>query len=180
MKHLTIVTPCIRISNLFEIADSLKSIPKKKYRWIVVFDLSHIPEDLPKEGEYYAIWKKGSIVGNAQRNYALNMIKEGHIYFNDDDTTIHPDLWESIKDLDNDFISFMQMNKNNTLRLSGSRIEVGYIDSHNFIFSFDILGTTRQIENKYESDGYFAEELYKKSKSPLYIPRVLSIYNSLR
>lgn len=180
MEKITIVTPCTRIENLYKIANSLQTIPKKNRRWLVIFDLPGVPDNIPKEGEYYAMWKKGSVVGNAQRNYALDKITEGWIYFNDDDTIIHKDLWKNIKDLDNDFISFMQENKEGKLRLQGDKIELNHIDSHNFIFSFSLLGNTRMIENKYNADGIFAEEIKKKSINSFYIPKVLSTYNALR
>jgi hypothetical protein len=42
------------------------------------------------------------------------------------------------------------------------------------------IGETRFTINKYEADGYFASECYSKCKSPIYMDKVLSIYNQLR
>lgn len=177
---LNIITPCTRVKNLYKIALSLQSIPKNNRRWIVVFDIPAIPDHLPIEGEYYRFQKEGSIVGNAQRNYALDIVGSGYIYFNDDDTVIHEELWNVINPLSNDFISFMQKEKNGGLRLKGDIIKLNYIDSHNFIFSHTLLGDTRFIEDRYNADGVFAEEIYKKTVNPIYIPKILSTYNSLR
>ena len=81
--------------------------------------------------------------GNGQRNYGIDLVKHGHIYFNDDDTTIVPVLWENIKDLTQDFISFSQIDKQGNMRLIGKTIAIGTIDSHNFIVSKEIVGDTR-------------------------------------
>lgn len=179
MKLLNIITPCTRPENLYKIAESI-NIPKENYRWIVVYDSNEVPKNSPEECETYAIKVQRSAVGNGQRNFALDILKEGHIYFNDDDTTLHHDLWETIKDLTKDFISFQQVCKNGSLRLKGDVIKLNNIDSHNFIVSVECIGATRWVIDKYYSDGIFAEECYKKAKTKIYIPKVLSIYNSLR
>jgi hypothetical protein len=175
---LNIITPSVRPYNLQTISESIK-IPRGNYRWIVVFDLDVMPE-VPDNCEAYLYRENGSTVGHAQRNFALNLIKEGYVYFNDDDTVIHPELWDNIKDADADFIHFMQNDKNGSLRLSGENVVMGQIDSHNFITKCDIIGEDRWIIDKYEADGYFAEKMYSKAKNPLYIPKVLSVYNALR
>jgi hypothetical protein len=169
---LNIITPCSRPENLKIISESIP----KDCRWIVVFDGIEIPET-PSNCEAYCIKDNNSIYGNAQRNYALDLVTEGHVYFNDDDTIIHPELWDEIKDKDEDFISFKQSNKDGTLRLEGNEIIPNFIDSHNFITS---VIDTRWIVDRYDADGIFAMECYKNAKQTLYIPKVLSIYNSLK
>ena len=98
---------------------------------------------------------------------------------NDDDTLIHPELWESIKDLENDFISFKQNDKRGNLRLKGD-VRYQKIDSHNFILTKELIGDTRWDSSKYEADGLFAVECFNKSKSYIKVDKVLSIYNQLR
>lgn len=178
---LNIITPCSRPENLLTISKSI-NIPKENYRWIVVFDMDELPsyELIPLNCETHLHRNKLSIVGHSQRNYALSLINNGYVYSNDDDTIIHPELWDNIKDLDNDFISFSQNYKNGTLHVKGDVINVGYIDSHNFIVKMDIIGDTRFEITKYDADGYFASECYSKSTSFKFIPKVLSIYNYLR
>ena len=181
MMFLNIITPCSRPENLHIISETI-NIPKENYRWIVVFDMNELPnaELIPDNCETHLYKEIGSVAGHAQRNYALNMIDNGFIYFNDDDTLIYPELWENIKDLENDFISFIQLNKNGNLRLLGNFINIGYIDSHNFIVNQKIVGESRFIVNKYDADGYFAVECFNKSKNSFYINKPLSIYNLLR
>lgn len=178
---LNIITPCSRPTNLKKISESI-NIPKEHYRWIVVCDSEQMIDNelIPSNCEIYNHKNPNSIVGNAQRNFAFDLVKEGHVYLNDDDTLIHPELWEDIKDLQNDFISFEQLFNTGQKRLNSNFIEVGHIDSHNFIVSKDILGDTRFILNRYDADGYFAKECFSKSKNPIHINKPLSIYNQLR
>lgn len=178
---INIITPCSRPENLIQISESI-NIPKENYRWIVVFDLEILPDLklIPDNCEYYLHKNSNSTSGNSQRNFALNLITDGYIYFNDDDTLLHSELWENIKDLENDFISFMQENKNGTLRLVGKNIRVGQIDSHNFIVHSSIVGNIRWVLDKYDADGYFASECFNRSKNYKHINMILSTYNLLR
>ena len=178
---LNIITPCSRPENLITISESI-NIPKENYRWIVVFDMEEFPnkELIPDNCEIFLHKNPLSISGNAQRNYAIDMVKEGYLYFNDDDTLLYPKLWENIKNLNNDFISFIQLDTNNNIRLIGDIIYLGHIDSHNFMVNHKIVGETRFILDKYDADGYFAMECRQKSVWPLHINKPLSIYNQLR
>jgi len=176
---INIITPCSRPQNLETISKSI-NIPREQYRWIVVFDLLEKPENIPDNCEWYAIKDANSTSGNAQRNFALDLITYGYIYFNDDDTTIHPDLWENIKNLNNDFISFKQVWPSGELRLDGKSVTLNNIDSHNFVMNYSLLENTRWILNRYDADGVFANECWLKSGNYKYIDKVLSIYNSLR
>ena len=178
---LNIITPCSRPENLEIIYKSI-NIPIKNYRWIVVFDELTLPTTIPKikTCEFYNIKNVDSVYGNAQRNLALDLVISGYIYFNDDDTTIHPNLWEEIKNLNGDFISFQQANKDGSLRLRGDNINIGYIDSHNFILSVACVKNIKWILNRYDADGLFATECFKQAKQFIHIPKILSIYNSLK
>ena len=176
---LNIITPCSRPENLQIISESI-NIPKENYRWIVVYDSLEIPANVPNNCEAYCLKDNNSIYGNAQRNFGIDLVTKGHVYFNDDDTIIQPTLWEEIKDKDfADFISFKQSNKDNTLRLEGIEIAINYIDSHNFITSLESINT-RWVLDRYDADAVFAIECYKNAKETLYIPKVLSVYNFLK
>lgn len=177
---LNIITPCVRYGNLDAISRSI-NIPRESYRWIVVFDNTHIPRNIPSNCEAYICVNPESKNGNAQRNYALDLITDGHVYMNDDDTELHPFLWRKIENLDDhDFIHFSQINKDGSLRLKGNLVEINHIDSHTFIVKRELIGNSRWILNEYAADGIFAKECYAKSVLPIFIPKVLSIYNSLR
>jgi hypothetical protein len=181
---INIITPCSRPENLVKIGLSI-NIPLENFRWIVVFDAERIPE-LPVSEleflntEFYAHKNPEGCSGNPQRNFALDLVEEGYVYFQDDDTLMHPEFWESVKDLNNDFISFNQSFTDGKLRLKSGRTEVGYIDSHNFLLKKEIIGDTRWEMDKYEADGIFAEACAKKTRNLFFIDRTLSIYNALR
>jgi hypothetical protein len=178
---LNIITPCSRPENLLKISESI-NLPKENYRWIVVCDSDSLPNDdfIPYNCEIYHHKDLNSISGNGQRNYALKMVQKGYVYFNDDDTILQPNLWEEIKNLDHDFISFQQANQDGSTRLTGNNISIGHIDSHNFILSIKCIQDTRWILNRYDADGVFANECFKKAKNHIYIPKILSVYNSLK
>jgi hypothetical protein len=177
---LNIITPCSRPENLHRISQSI-NIPLENYRWIVIFDSSELPESdfIPNNCETYCYQDSKSCFGHQQRNFALGLIDKGHIYSNDDDTILHKDLWDNIKDLDNDFITFNQVTKEGNHRLINQRVGVGSVDSHNFIFDKEISKHLRFI-NDYCADGIFAVMCYEKSKTPIHIDKILSIYNFLR
>lgn len=178
---LNIITPCSRPENLKAIEESI-NIPKDSFRWIVVFDLDSIPKNfyIPKIAECYTHRDKNSKTGSMQRNFAFNLIEKGHVHFIDDDTSMHEDLWDNIKDKENyDFISFDQYNKNNTLRLKGDVIKIKKIDTNNFIVSSKLCKYNTWV-NSPEGDGHFATTCYRRAKNPIYIEKKLSVYNSLR
>jgi len=179
--YLNIITPCSRPQNLMIISESI-NIPRENYRWIAVYDseVPLSPDLVPYNCEIYNHKNHQSISGNSQRNYALSLIKDGYVYFNDDDTLLHPELWDNIKDIENvDFISFKQNNKNGGLRLMGDVIEYTYIDSHNFIVNHDIIGDAIWEIGNYSADCIFAKACFQKTKNTLWIDKVLSIYNIL-
>jgi hypothetical protein len=177
---INIITPCSRPKNLHTISKSI-NIPEDSYRWIVVYDsdIELEKELIPNNCEFYLHKNPKSMSGNSQRNYALDLIDDGYVYFNDDDTILHKDLWDNIKMLDNDFISFYQSWGSGQIRLYGD-VEYQRIDSHNFILHKNIIGESRWVLDKYEADGLFAIECHKKSKNPIVIKKVLSVYNYLR
>jgi hypothetical protein len=178
---LNIITPCSRPENLLKISESI-NIPKEDYRWIVVCDSVSLPDEnlIPKNCEIYTHKDLESISGNGQRNYAIDMVESGHIYFNDDDTLFHNDLWESVKNFDFDFISFVQLFKHGEIRLISDVIKVGHIDSHNFITSHRVAKNVRFMLDRYDADGYFAMDCYQRSMTRLHLNKPLSVYNLLR
>jgi hypothetical protein len=181
MNKINIVTPCSRFENLHEIANSI-NIPIENYTWTIVVDAITLPDNfyIPYNSTVYCIKDYKSICGNAQRNYALDLIKDGWVAFLDDDTVLHRDLWENVKDLNNDFISFAQEWKDGNLRLKGNDINLNSVDSGNIIIHHSLIGTTRWDITRRDADGLFAHACKLKAKSYLFIPKVLSTYNALR
>lgn len=179
---LNIITPCIRPNNLKYISESI-NIPKHQYRWLVIFDgkekdISQL--EIPSNCEYYFYQLDESKVGHGQRNFAINLIQDGHVYMNDDDTTIHPLLWENIQLLDqHDFITFQQTDIHGNMRCTCTPIKRKNIDTHCFITSRLLIDKHRWQYNRYGADGAFAIKCKQRAKNYIHLPKVLSIYNSL-
>ena len=182
---LNIVTPCSRIYNLPAIGSSIRKIPVWNRTWWAVVD-SIEPVRIPARNAYELpdevmfIHNPDSKFGNAQRNFAIDSIHDGHVYFLDDDTVLHPDLWDAVKELSGyDFIHFDQGNRDGVKRIGGE-VAVDRIDSGSAIVSRDLIGRTRWELGLYNADGYFLEECFRRAKNTIYIPRILSYYNYLR
>ena len=177
---LHIITACSRPQNLHRIAQSI-NIPRRSFRWHIVFDkeINSVPKNLiPELALIYYHKNPLSVVGHAQRNYALQHINDGLIYFLDDDTIFHPDLYQAIAKLKNDFIHFDQAHPNGTKRIGGT-VEVNHIDTGSAVVQRRLIGDTRFRTDKYNADGYFWKDISHKAVNAIYIPKSLSFYNYL-
>ena len=177
---LNIITPCTRLMNLGIMYESI-NIPESNYRWLVVVD-GPKPDPIhqvPPTAELHYHWDKQSRWGNAQRNRALDLVEKGYVYFLDDDTTIHPEMWETVCNLTNDFIHFNQRWMDGRKRVGGM-IRVNHVDSGNVIIHESLIGNRRWVLDKRYADGVFITECFMDSQRSIYIPKVLSIYNTLR
>ncbi|CAB5214158.1 Glyco_tranf_GTA_type domain containing protein [uncultured Caudovirales phage] len=176
---INIITPCSRPENLEEIYKSI-NIPIQNYRWIVVFDKDNLPTDLPPTVEPHLHRHPDSKVGNAQRNYGLDLVDTGWILFLDDDTILHPHFWKNIKDLNDDLIHFGQQDKDGNLRLTGARLMVEHTDVGCYLINKNIVKDHKFPLKVYQSDGIFAMLVQEETTSIKYIPKVLSVYNALK
>ena len=177
---INLVTPCSRPENLAAIAKSI-NIPPENYRWIVVFDAPTLPDiELPNNAELYAHQQDESISGNAQRNYALALINDGYVMMLDDDTTLHSDLWSSVKGYTSDIICWKQDNKDGTHRVDAGKFALNHIDSGSFMVKRPVIGDTQWSVAVYGADGLYAVEVFTKSTSQQSVDKYLSTYNYLR
>ena len=177
--YLNIVTPCSRPDNLRAISESI-NIPEGSYRWIVVFDADEVPSiDLPSNAEVYAHRDAASRSGNAQRNFANKLVRGGYVLYLDDDTILHPKLWESVKKCTEDLVCWKQSYKDGSHRLHAGEWQVGHIDSGSFMVDHNTMGDSEWILDKYDADGYFAREMRLKAKTVKEVYDYLSIYNYL-
>jgi hypothetical protein len=179
---LHIVTPCCRPENLKTISESI-NIPRASYKWWVVMDAD--PKDVPAEmipenANLLFHRDPKSIAGHAQRNFALTHINDGYVYFLDDDTTLHPELYQSIAMLpeQNDFIHFDQAHPDGTKRIGGT-VEVNHIDTGSAVASRELIGFNRFRHDLYNADGFFWKAVSRNAQRPKYIQKMLSIYNLL-
>ena len=129
---LTIITPCCRQTNLQKLYESIQF--DKIDKWFIVYDTtndrkySKVYESHPKIVELEC--NDPGISGNAQRNYGMTFVKDGWIYFLDDDNIIHENFWNLINSMDSKFIyTFNQVrykidNTNDYFIMSGKNIKL--------------------------------------------------------
>ena len=180
---LTIITPSCRQANIPKLYDSIDL--DKIDKWIIVYDTSKNRKytklyDNPKilEVECDRIGK----VGHPQRNFGMNLVDDGFIYFLDDDNIIHPNFWNIIDSLiPGKFYTFDQLrNIKKQQILKGNNIKIDNIDTAMFIVHKSQIGNIKWIENKYNADGYFICNIFNKNPhSHVYINTVGCYYNYL-
>lgn len=157
------------------------NIPSRNYRWIVVHDACNFPLiETPRIAEQHLWQEQGSTAGHAQRNFANKLIAEGYVLQLDDDTILHPNFWESVKDCEEDIVSWKQSWADGSHRLYAGKYSIGSIDSGSFMVKRSIIGDLQWQKEKYDADGYFAEQIITKAKTKKEIDKYLSYYNYLR
>jgi hypothetical protein len=194
MEKIYIVTPCCRSKNLDTIEKSIDfSIIHK---WYIVYDTSKNRSYQKKYLNHPHIVELECSdvgrVGHAQRNFAINVIEDGFIYFLDDDNIIHPDLyaelkninkmfyytWDQLRNKEGDNTDWVLFKNEKGKILKGNKLKVQAIDTAQFMFPRDLIGDLRWDVNDYKADGIFIEKLNQLYPNRhVYIPRVLSYYN---
>lgn len=176
---INIITPCSRPQNLHTIAASI-NIPKDQYKWIVVFDKEYVETDLiPTNCMFLYHQDINSISGNAQRNVGMDLIDPGYVYFLDDDNILHPQLYDRIKDLNDDIIYFNQELKG-SIRFREPKLGWGFIDTACVLFKSELIGDIKWELGIYEADFKFFQKIFEKTTSINYIPKILCYYNKLK
>ena len=174
---LSIITPCYRQKNLEKVYSSIRFELIDK--WYIIYDTSN---DRKYTKQYVGHPKieelecSGGISGNPQRNLGIEQVKDGFIYFLDDDNMIHLDFWSILPMIVSD--KFYTWDSTRGSGLSGNRCKVGQIDTAMYMVPKNMMEGLRWIESKYEADGIFIEEIYKRyPHKHVYIPRKLAYYN---
>lgn len=167
MDRLTIVTPCSRPQNLSAIAESIK--PGRSLFdviWMVVFDNRECKE---------------SINGGHQRNCALDAIMDGWVYFLDDDTIIHPDLFSELAKVAAPAVAFEQDLETWIRKVAPSEMRVCHIDMGQVVIRRELIGNTRFDIEQHIEDGLFIESIYENNPNAWsFINKPLCYYNKLR
>lgn len=154
----------------------------KVTQWIIVYDTSKGVKYEKKYLEHPKIYEiecsEPSVSGGPLRQKALDMIKDGFIYFLDDDNIIHPNFWNIFQNATLDkFYTFDCLLLFNGNSLYGDKCKIGTIDTSQFLIPRKIIGTTKW-QNRIACDGFFIEEIYNKNKTKLcYINETAAYYN---
>jgi hypothetical protein len=179
---ITIITPSCRQNNLQKLYESIEFDIIDK--WIIVYDTS-------KNRTYNKIFTTNPKVlevtcneigkaGHAQRNYGMNLVKKGHIYFLDDDNIIHPDFWAVVHILEGTCFYTFDQQRTYASILKGNYIRVGKIDTAMFIVHKKHTAGILWIKDRYDADGHFISEIYSKYRPEhKYINQVCCYYNYL-
>jgi glycosyltransferase involved in cell wall biosynthesis len=190
---ITIITPCTRENNLKLIEKSIFDQKSKAnfvdINWIIVVDNDIIAklkdETLDANIIYYS--DEDSISGNEQRNKGLEFVKDGWVYFLDDDNILHPDF---IEIFENTLLSnpkkkgfvFDQIFTTGEIRCLAKEenVRTGYIDTAQFIIHRSIISELWK-KNTYDADGYFISSIFNNNKDGfVFINKSFCYYNWLR
>jgi hypothetical protein len=171
---IRIVTPCSRETNLYQLYKSINF----DCDWHIVFDktvdeaLRIIESDefaFLDERWIHVCYAKGGVSGNLQRNLALSNITKGWVYFLDDDNLMHPEFFNTINTLINNYgdvtdcIFFSQQLPNGTIRkVQPDTVKVNFIDQAQFIIKREMIGDLRYVQ-KYAADGILIQQIFNSN-----------------
>lgn len=173
-KKITVITPCSRPENLKKIKLNFDYIRE----WIIVYDgpLEHQFTENPKISEYN-FTETNSIKGTAQRNFALQLVENGFVYFLDDDNTIHPSFYTLLHFIEKGHFYTFNQKRKNTLR--GNNLKPGFIDTSMFLIDI-ALAKEISWNNSLTHDGEYIQTIYNLfPQSWIFINIVLCYYNKL-
>jgi hypothetical protein len=189
-KKITLITPSIRPNNLLLIENSIDFSYIEK--WIIVYDGEKISENPKLFSDNSKVVElmysdPNSTSGNAQRNFALDYIKDDdcYVYFLDDDNSIHPDLYKLLNNLDDNKIYTFGQKRSVSIFpyvdvLKGDIIEVYKIDTGMILIDNKLIHDIRWRINKYNADGYFIKECFiKNAENWLFVNEILSYNNTI-
>lgn len=184
-QMLTIITPCSRPENLRGVLQSIDF--NVVSQWIIVHDTKHRPfiQVFPNDEkihEYPCTGPPGSTSGNAQRNFGLELVHEGYVYFLDDDNLVHPNFYtEVVPNLRPKCILTFDMQYANGGVLRGASPRPRQIDTAMVVFDRATCAHLRWTLHEYIADGLFIEALVNLAQDHwTYVPKVAAWYNRLR
>jgi len=200
MEHnqFNIITRCSRTKNLLKIKESIFKNDSNIVWWIY-FDttiLKDIDAELLSELQSDNIklfFKKSSQndYGHAFVNDFIDKISNGWVYVLDDDNILHEDFIKTITDkikenpdkkafIFNQKVDGKDFTKLDIRVAKPENMKSQLIDMAQFILRRDLIGEIRLKLEDYKADGYFIEEIYKKSpKEFFFINQILCYYNFL-
>ncbi len=189
-KKIIIITPVSRTENLKIIRRSINF--NFIYKWIIVYDGNKIPSNFRKfkninQIEEFIYTPKGNeVLGNGQRNFALNYINENYskdnifIYFLDDDNIVHSNFYNLVDRFQKNHMYTFDQQRTRYI-LSGIKPELYYIDLAMFVSDFTIIKDIKFLSHTYNADGSYIEDCYKKNINNHYhIEEIGCYYNYLK
>jgi hypothetical protein len=184
---LTIITPSYRQNLLPQIKESIRFEQIKE--WIIVYDptktyakktLFNHPQIRELHIPYKQPWSR---LGNSQRDFALELVESGWIYFLDDDNIVHPSFWEiaSTAELPY-FYSFDMINLDHDSFVKGGNVTRGKIDTAMFLVNKEHIGDIKWsiVGDDVGGDFFFIDKIQQHNpKAHKYIPTIAAYHNKL-
>lgn len=180
--NLTIITPCSRPHLLEQVAKSIDF--SKIQQWIVCYDAKRVGYGPRFTGKpkILELWHTSpGVRGNPQRNFALTKVRDGFVYFLDDDTILPPEFWELADKFQPGFWYSFDQQRGDTI-LRGDKVEKHKIDTGMVCMERSLIGRNvwKADPDRYD-DFVFIDGVTRSAKEKhIYIPSVGSIYNALR
>lgn len=106
MNSITFITPSINRPTLRQCCDSITPLLGPDDEHLVIFDSAHVlPDDernapIHRQRTCFSFAEPGSIVGNAQRDFALGLAQGTFAVFIDDDDIVLPEAIEVLRTAD--------------------------------------------------------------------------------
>jgi len=190
METLHIVTPVSRTENLPRHGYSLEAgLRAPPFAWWCLFDERFGPVPLRPPWSQVHYWGPGpgqaGAVGYAARNWAIERIAGGWVYFLDDDNLIHPEFEDALIEARRlhpqaGWFLFDQVAADGTLlREAQCPPSVGHVDLGQAVIRRDVLQGFRFQEDRYDADGELFARLAQKIP-PVCVHRNATFYNALR
>jgi len=187
---ISIITPCTRINNLPIILSRIENIGVAT-EWIIVYDENFVKEMDTKILMYPSVNTTIKLFlsdndpssGNAWRlrNIGIDNATGDYLYFLDDDTVPHPNLYYGVKNYlyKYDLIVFNQSRRGRTLKNDYFK-HPHLIDTGQFLVARDKTTKWGPSTDYREERGYFSTLLGSISKDKIiYLQIPLSYYNHL-
>lgn len=188
MPRLTIITACTRYENLPALARSIE--PGRglfAVTWRVVFDGAKVKHRDVPGAVTGVVSHSGSGWGNYQKNFALDNIADGWVYFLDDDNIIHPDFFpamhRAIYETDASGFAFPQIGGAGapTKHACPEHMRPDHIDMAQVMMARELIGASRFALGAYNADGRLIEEVYNRVPCAwAFLDKSLCFYNYLR
>ena len=187
-QRLNVVTAVSRPENLAciqrHLAERLKSFD---VRWHCVADSNHVTAQPPEINSHF--WGQSDTsdcAGGAQKNFALDRIDEGWVYFLDDDNTIHPQFDQALATAIRskpDCVGhvFGQVDGSPRVLRQAARqfVRNSRLDLGQFVVRNEVLAQVRFPINVYNSDWLLFEQVWKKHADRIAFWSPATFYNAL-
>lgn len=171
MTNLTIITACSRPENLARIAPTVAvGMSYFSLSWLVIFEDWH---------------DEFSRIGNWQKNAALEAVRDGYVWFLDDDNLVYPAFFPALAQVcagEAQAVFFHQQMETGVRFARPENVALNRIDLAQFVLDRKLIADHRFKVDEYNSDGRIIDEIWQKYPSKdkaLFIDEVLCYYNRL-